>query len=269
MGRVGLALAALAVCFLSAAQAADLPPAASPAPPLPPASMAPPLWSGLYIGIDGGWAGGTGDQIAGVGSATFGNPFSTGGGMPGTVAGISTEGGLVGGHIGYNYQVSNLVVGLEASAAWTNVSGTTTMGLTFPNGAVATATWSTKVNWQATATPRVGFAYGNWLAYAKGGLAAAGDHVSVANLTGGGALSATQQRVGYTAGAGFEWTPNGSWVFGIEYDYLNFGSNQNYAGFSLVTSGLAGTLFGPTSRFFSENVDLNYSEVLGRASYKW
>ena len=42
-----------------------------------------------------------------------------------------------------------------------------------------------------------------------------------------------------------------------------------HAGFSLVTSGLAGTLFGPTSRFFSENVDLNYSEVLGRASYKW
>ena len=176
MGRVGLALAALAVCFLSAARAADLP-AAPPAPPPPPAAMAPPIWTGLYIGIDGGWAGGTGDQIAGVGSVTFINPFSTGGGMPGTVAGITTEGELVGGHIGYNYQVSNLVVGLEASAAWASISGTATMGLTFPNGAVSTATWSTKVNWQATATPRVGFAYGNWLAYAKGGLAAAGDHV--------------------------------------------------------------------------------------------
>jgi outer membrane immunogenic protein len=260
MGRVGLALAALAVCFNSTARAADLPPAALP-PPLP-ASTAPPIWAGLYIGIDGGWAGGTGDQIAGVGSATFGIPFSTGGGMPGTVAGISTNGGLVGGHIGYNYQVSNLVVGLEASAAWASISGTTTMGLTFPNGAVSTATWSTKVNWQATATPRVGFAYSNWLAYAKGGLAAAGDQVSVAQLTGTrGAFSATQQRTGYTVGAGVEWTPNGSWVLGVEYDYLNFGSSQNYAGFGTTTTGF--------SRFFSENVDLNYSEVLGRASYKW
>jgi outer membrane immunogenic protein len=265
MGRISLALAAFAVCFLSAARAADLAPVAAPTPP--PASTAPPIWSGLYIGIDGGWADGTGNQIAGVGSVTFGNPFSTGGGMPGTVAGMTTNGGLVGGHIGYNYQVSNLVVGLEASAAWASISGTTTMGLTFPNGAVSTATWSTKVNWQATATPRVGFAYGNWLAYAKGGLAAAGDQVSVADLTGTSAFSATQQRVGYTVGTGFEWTPNGSWVFGIEYDYLNFGSNQNYAGFALLNNAPAG--FGATSRFFSENVDLNYSEVLRRASYKW
>jgi hypothetical protein len=110
------------------------------------------------LGIDGGWADGTGNQIAGTGSASFFIPFSTGGGMPGTVAPVTTNGGLVGGHVGYNYQFSNLVVGLEASAAWASISGSTTMGLTFPGGGSSTGTWNTKVNWQATATPRVGFA---------------------------------------------------------------------------------------------------------------
>jgi outer membrane immunogenic protein len=121
--------------------------------------------------------------------------------------------------------------------------------------------YSTAQKWQATATPRLGAVFGDWMLYAKGGLAAGQANVSVAQLSGTmGAIAATQQRVGWTVGAGVEYLWNQHWVFGLEYDYLDFGT-QNFAGWGVRTNGL--------NRYFSENVKLNYSEVLGRVSYKF
>jgi outer membrane immunogenic protein len=217
-------------------------------------------WTGFYVGINGGYSWGTGSQTAGIGSATGTPPFSTGGGMPGTVAPVNVQGGIFGGEIGFNYQISSWVFGLETSIAWTGIQGSTTMGLAFPGGFPSTDSWNSKMTWLATATPRLGWAWNQWLFYGKGGLSGGGVNTSVAFLTAtGGAFSATQQRVGWTAGAGLEYGLNKNVVIGIEYNYLNFGT-ENYAG------------FGPTniggSRFFSENVKLNYSEILGRISYK-
>jgi outer membrane immunogenic protein len=135
------------------------------------------------------------------------------------------------------------------------------MGLTFPGGGASTATWNSKTKWQATATPRLGWAWNQWLFYGKGGLSGGGVTASAAVLTGiGGAFSATQQRVGWTAGGGIEYALNSNLILGVEYDYLNLGT-QNYAGFGTTTTG--------GSRFFGEDVKLNYSEVLGRISYKF
>jgi outer membrane immunogenic protein len=255
--RLIAGMACVAIATAVPVKAADLTPVykAQPVAPVPAWN-----WSGIYLGLNGGWGWGTGDQTAGVGDAGFLVPFSTGGGMPGTVAGIDTSGGVVGGHFGFNYQMSNWVLGLEVSAAWADISGTTTMGLTFPGGTTSTATWNTKLKWQATATPRLGYAWQNWLLYAKGGLAAGGADVSVAQVSGtGGAFSATQQRVGWTAGIGAEYALTHNWIVGIEYDYVDLGT-ESYAGNGTTSTG--------ASRFFSENVKLNYSEVLGRISYK-
>jgi outer membrane immunogenic protein len=140
----GVCLASLAV---TTAAAADLP---SYNAPLPIYS-----WSGFYSGLNAGYGWGTGDQTAGVGSATFSNPFSTGGGMPGTLAAVNVTGGVFGGHIGFNYQVSNWVFGLEMSAAWTDVQGANTATVVFPSGGTSTLTWNSKTKWQATAAPRL------------------------------------------------------------------------------------------------------------------
>jgi outer membrane immunogenic protein len=239
-----------------ASMAADMPIKA----PLmtPPPSFS---WTGIYLGFDGGYGWGTGDQTAGVGDPAQANPLSTGGGMPGTVAGINISGGVYGGHFGFNYQLGSWVLGLEVSAAGTSLQGNTTQGLLFPTGATSTVTWNTKLNWQATATPRLGWAWGTWLLYAKGGLAAGGADVSASQITGTlGAFAATQQRTGWTAGVGLEyaWTPN--WILGVEYDFIDLGT-QNFAGIGVRTDG--------AGRFFSENVQLNYSEILGRISYKF
>jgi outer membrane immunogenic protein len=129
--------------------------------------------------------------------------------------------------------------------------------VTFPNGTSRTVTWDSKLNWQATATPRLGWVWNGLLLYGKGGLAAGGANVSVFRHFDGEALSATQQRVGWTAGAGLEYALSPNWVFGIEYDFVNLGT-ENYAGWDPAAV-----------RFFSEDVKLKYSEVLGRLSYKF
>ena len=43
-----------------------------------------------------------------------------------TAGSINTSGGLVGGTVGYNYQISHFVVGAEADIDWASISGTTT-----------------------------------------------------------------------------------------------------------------------------------------------
>jgi outer membrane immunogenic protein len=246
----GVCLASLAG---ATAAAADLPGYDAPLPIY--------SWSGFYSGLDAGYGWGTGDQTAGVGSATFTNPFSTGGGMPGTLAAVNVKGGVFGGHIGSNYQISNWVFGLEISASWTGVQGAKTSTVVFPNGAAPTLTWNSKVNWQATAAPRLGMTWDNWLFYGKAGLAGGGADLSVTQTTGtGGAFSASQQRVGWIAGVGFEYAATQNWVLGLEYDYVDLGT-RNYTGYGLTSTG--------KSRFFSEDVKMNYSEVVGRVSYKF
>jgi outer membrane immunogenic protein len=228
-----------------------------------------PGWTGFYAGLDGGYGSGTGNQTAGVGSPDFNPPFSTNAGPPGTLASININGGIFGGHAGYNYQISNWVLSLETSVAWTDISGDAQLPVVFPGfgGVHGTQSYSTDVKWQATTTPRVGFAWNNWLIYGKAGLAAGEVDVSTARIAGsaivphfGASIAATQQRVGWTVGVGTEWAMTQNWIFGVEYDYLDFGT-QNYAGEGINNAGVGA--------FDSENVRLYYSEVLARWSYKF
>jgi outer membrane immunogenic protein len=107
----------------------------------------------------------------------------------------------------------------------------------------------------------IGMTWDNWLFYGKAGLAGGGADLSVTQTTStGGAFSASQQRVGWIAGVGFEYAATRNWVLGLEYDYVDLGT-ENYAGFGPTSTGI--------SRFFSEDVKMNYSEVLGRVSYKF
>jgi outer membrane immunogenic protein len=228
-----------------------------------PAYVAPAFsWTGFYAGINGGWGFGTADHTAGVGFATSTPPFSSIGGPPGFAASHDLSGGVFGGHVGYNWQVSSWVFGLEASAQWTDIKGSTSLvPPTF--GAASTTTFSSRMRWLATATPRLGFAANNWLFYVKGGLAA-GESEHTLSRDGGGfagaVLSGTHQRVGWTAGGGIEWAYTPNWVFGIEGNFIDLGS-QAYSGLGISNAG--------ATVFFTENHRLRFGEVLGRISYKF
>src|SRR3954454_2534468 len=96
----------ISTAALTTARAADMPvakPAPVPVQPVPTAYD----WSGFYAGVDGGWASGWShwsDPIAGSSRTR-------------------SSGGLLGGHMGYNWQRGSVVFGVETDAAWASITG--------------------------------------------------------------------------------------------------------------------------------------------------
>ncbi len=180
---------ALALAAGGQALAADLPPPMAP-PPRAPATYVPapvPIftWSGIYIGINGGYGFGTATASGGGGS-------------------ISPNGFLAGGTVGGNYQFGNFVVGLEGDGDWSNLDGTN-------NGYEAQSTWL------ATVRGRAGYAWDRVLFYGTAGGAFANFQVGP---TGGSFTSGSQ--AGWTAGAGVEAAFAPNWTAKVEYLYVDF-----------------------------------------------
>jgi len=173
------------------ANAADL--SVAPLYKAPPAPVTPAYnWSGFYLGLNGG---------GGWGHSNW-DTSSTG---------INTRGGLVGGTAGYNWQFGNAVLGIEGDIDWTNMKGTGTSTLC-PAGC------STSETWLSTVRGRAGYAFGGVLPYVTGGLAAGDIRASTPGFPG-----ATDDRVGWTAGAGIEFALPGNWTAKAEYLHVDLG----------------------------------------------
>lgn len=217
----------LATVALGTAHAADIPvakPVAVPAPAVPSSYD----WSGFYAGIDGGWAWGWShwsDPLAGSSHAR-------------------SSGGLIGGHLGYNWQQGPVVFGVETDAAWADITGHAGQGMAF----CATGPCDMKQNWIGTTRGRVGYAFGYWMPYLTGG-AAYGDVQT--NLPWG---SASATRVGWSAGAGLEVGLSRNWSARLEFLHLDLGT----ASFFNAASG-------------ASNVSVPVKDDLIRAgiSYHW
>jgi outer membrane immunogenic protein len=255
---LGATVAAAGFGALSmAAVAADIPVKA------PPRAVAAAVfsWTGFYAGVHGGY---------GWGDAEYDFPGSSPAGLSGFNGQFSPDptggtfsrrvsGGVFGGHAGYNQQVGNLVVGLEASIAWSGLRGTAVDP--FLPALAAGRTYKTKLEWFATLTPRLGIASSNWLFYAKAGLAAG--HV-VSDLTSNQVappilFHERNGHVGWTAGAGVEHALTPNWIVGVEYNYVDLGTEQ-YGGIA--------TLNGAAAARGQYDLGLTYHTVLARLSYK-
>jgi outer membrane immunogenic protein len=180
-------------------------------------------WTGFYIGASGGGSLGNSDHIdAATGLSD--------------AAGYNIRGGMVGGTIGYNWQVSSFVVGFEGDYSWVSEYGSnsdigaapvalTAAGATnLFNGAGSPSFQSfTKETWLATARVRVGYAVNNLLFYGTGGYAAAGVQAGVKD-SGNNALlaSASSTRSGWAAGGGLEWGFAPNWSAKFEMLYTQF-----------------------------------------------
>jgi outer membrane immunogenic protein len=194
-------------------------------------------WTGFYIGAHGGW---------GFGDVNF---IHTGAGAD--LANHTFDGGLAGGHIGYNWQMySSWLLGLEASGTWSGVKKTVFGPFDlFPNDS-----WTTEVKWLATVTPRIGVTISNWMWYLKGGVAFAGIEHNLASSDGSLSSNTSGTRVGWTVGFGGELLLASNWIFGVEGNFYDFGSFT-------VNSGI--------TNFPSHDVDVSMWSVLGRVSYKF
>jgi opacity protein-like surface antigen len=178
-------------------------------------------WTGVYVGgFAGGSAWGNADWVS-----------------PNGATSVSFAGVLIGGDIGYNYQVGPWVYGIEGDLGWSNAIGGKSAQC--PSGGVNSFFYTCEVraDWLSTVTGRIGYAVDRTLFYAKGGLAVgevnaravfnpgSGFSPAAFNVQPGLAFSSSNTGVGWTAGAGFEFALTRNCSFKAEYKYFDLGSS--------------------------------------------
>ena len=207
-------VAGVAVAAFSGAPAlaADLPVKAPP-PPVPLS------WTGFYVGgtVGADWQ-----------SSTFNDPLGQIAPAPGSAHnnGTSFEGGLT---AGYNWQFQSVVLGVEADWNWTGFNKTIPgYQETTPSDS---ATIQSKSDWFSTVRGRVGWATGNMLLYATGGVAFVNyadaaqypfysPNIYSCGASGGYWSCPSGTATGYTIGGGIEAMLTKNWSFKLEYLYL-------------------------------------------------
>ena len=106
-----------------------------------------------------------------------------------------------------------------------------------PPGRTSGATYSAKLNWLTTITPRLGHAAGPWLAYVKGGLAAGEvDSTMTGSLVPTIQVHEKNRQLGWTAGAGVEYAVWNRWVVGIEYNYYDVAARPSWPACPRITA---------------------------------
>lgn len=254
-----LLLSASLIALSAPAFAADMPLKA-------PVRVMTPAWTGLYVGVHGGYTFGDTEWDfdpfgSGFGGTSLFGPALVGGGFT-----HDNDGWMAGGHMGYNWQIGTVVLGLEGSATWADLKGSTLNPFaTFPNPVLPNATYSNKLEWLTTITPRIGVVLNNnWLLYAKAGLAVGQvqTDLSRSGVAFGGFTNFTFSRnapqMGLTYGLGLEYMLAANWILGVEYNYYN------------LRFGDLGGMPSPNLTWpvdFSEQ--MTFHSVLARLSYKF
>jgi outer membrane immunogenic protein len=236
-------LIAAAVIHLTASQsarAADIVPRGYPPPAAVPQVYVPPvqyLWTGCYVGgnIGGAWSSVDLSGISGV------DVSATNSGVAG------------GGQIGcdYNWGQSPWLVGIRNMLDATSLSSSTTFS-TIP----FTGTVDSRTRWFDTLTARGGYLVTqSILLYAQGG--AAWTNTDLTFFNGGGAQvgSSSNDRTGWTAGAGVEWGFAPHWSVFAEYNFMGFGTQ------STSFTGCSGTCV--------VNAKSDAQDVLAGVNYKF
>jgi outer membrane immunogenic protein len=157
-------------------------------------------WSGLYLGVHGGYGWGR---------------FDTGLGSD-----IDVDGWLAGGHVGLQRQFDRWVVGIEASFSGGELDGSKTYDVP----GIGTTNFKASVSDILMITGRLGYAWQDRLFYVKGGYASA--DVDLKITTSGGTFSRDSRADGWTAGFGFERNLTQNVSFGLEYNYIDLGATS-------------------------------------------
>lgn len=165
-------------------------------------------WTGFYVGSHGGLA--TGQTS---GQTDIGGLFV-----------INTDydmnGGLWGGHIGYNKQMGQTVLGIEGSLSAVDLNGST--------ACVLILNCARSVDWLAMVVGRIGIAMDRSMVYGLAGVAWADVETNVTdNIVGLVRLNGGETHVGWVVGLGFEYAITPSILTRIEYNHIDLGSETH------------------------------------------
>lgn len=236
------------------AQAVDLPPAYK----APASPAAAPAWAGFYIGGSAGYGWGEDNSIGNgrVGPDILGAEIADTN-APGNGA---MRGWLFGGRIGYDLQVSPLVIGLESDIHWTHETASGGAGVTFPAGTGVSVNWNAKNDWWGSTNARLGYEVGrNTLVYGLGGIAYGNRSLSTTGtaitLIGNGQTtsSLSDTAFGWDAGIGLSTMLDRNWELFSEYRHVDLGTMTSNVNSTLVTTNIP-TAFGATQSFKFDTV---------------
>jgi outer membrane immunogenic protein len=164
--------------------------------------------TGFYVGghIGGGWTYNSfADPLGAIALSSF----------------RAHDSGFLGGvQLGYNWQTSNYVLGIQGDITFTDLNAAT------PAPLVPTMTVSNDTKWVSTLTGRVGYALDKTLWYVKGGGAWVRDHYGATDFTSPPvvAFGASTTRAGYVVGGGLEYALAPNWSAFLEYNYIELTS---------------------------------------------
>jgi outer membrane immunogenic protein len=298
--RLLLIAAALVALLTAPARAADLP---LKAPLLPP--VVPYNWTGFYAGGNIGYSFGDANNIwtlfaAGANlAATSGVCRPAGSALCATGGDSNRLNGVVGGiEAGYNWQIVNYLLGVEADFQGSGQRGSGSPALTFPlngtPGGTITTAYSESLAWFGTVRARAGYVIaGRWLLYGTGGLAYGGvtssGSASSAGIAGvpavvalgagacsvpvGAAIcpvanwSDSAVHVGWALGAGAEGAIFGNWTWRVEYLHIDLG-NANLGFGTLPGCFGTGVACGPVAAG-TGNINSHITDDIVRAGFTY
>jgi outer membrane immunogenic protein len=239
----------------SAALAADLPSRAPPPVYLPP----PPIftWTGLYIGGQVGYAWLNGNNRFNGFDPFFGTGIFLDSSVGGTPNGV-----IGGGHVGFDYQINQWVLGVEGTVDGTSLSNNAVV--VFPDGSTLSARSNADI--QGSIRGRLGVAWDRALIYATGGVAFGGFNTNVSfngtNFVTGVPFFAngnvSRTRTGWTVGGGIDYAITNNWSIFAEYRFTNFG-NLRENNFGALPAGFV----------FNGRRQLQQNQVQAGFSYKF
>jgi outer membrane immunogenic protein len=176
--------------------------------PLPP----PVTWRGFYLGgnIGGAWA-----------SSSLSDNQTT-------ISFDRDTNGFIGGvQVGYNYQIGNLVLGVEWDFDWTSIDAAGT--ITVP-GVIGPLHATADIEWISTLAGRIGLALDRTLVFIKVGGGWVRNEASITQLTTGASVSASNTTGVWVVGGGFEYALAPNWTAKFEYDFVGL-SDRTLPGF--------------------------------------
>ena len=223
-------------------------------------------WSGFYVGGNIGYSWGRSANTAEL------SDFATGAPLFIATSRNDVNGVIGGAQFGYNWQMSNWVVGLEADVQGSGEKGSTAFvcDACSTNGTNITAELTQNLNWFGTIRGRAGILVTpTILLYGTGGLAygeiETGGSITGTNINGApvGVLfpGVSSTQVGWTAGAGIEGRISGNWTLKLEYLYMDLGSVGSGPLSTGIASGRVLSVGSSYSAHFTDNmvrVGFNY-----------
>ena len=217
--------------------------------PMKAAPVVPFTWTGCYVGVQAG----IGAQTDGFAGITEGSGF--------TGNGANGWGAIAGGQIGCNYQINQLVVGIEGDGVWSGIQNTG--GYTSSDGEGYRL--QTKNLWDADVAFRVGAAFDRLLVYGKGGVAWGGFNFRYSEIgpgSNGYYEEGSRTLPGVLIGVGMEYAFLANWSAKIEYNYIAYAQEQigfnEYEAGVLIPSGHFSEAFGATKQIIKVGVNYKF-----------